>query len=182
MKNHHKKFHLFEKTFRDDIMSTRGNYVFCGYPYKDNGNGDWVKDPEQIVELKKGISDDTDLIKRANKIYVHWDNYPSYALPTLFEFLHLEGAQGRFNDHEYLSAWFVAYKTVGLGKTFEENSSFTGVGLENHLNDWCDYTYVILPDTNGTFRIFIFNYNLEFIEEIHSTDYLEDYVEEDWWY
>ena len=90
-------------------MSTRGNYVFIDYPVKDNGNNEWVKDPEQIVNLKKGISDDTETIKRGNKIYIHWDNYPSGAIPRLFEFLSLEGARSRKYDKEYLSAWFVTF-------------------------------------------------------------------------
>ena len=161
-------------------MSTRGNYVFIDYPVKEE-NGNWVKDPSQIVELKKGVSDDLEVIKRGNKIYVHYDNYPSYALPTLFQFLHLSGAKARGFDKEYLSAWFVAFKTVGLNETFTDECSFTGVGLENYLNDWCDYTYVILPDKEG-FRIFIYDYQLNFIDEIHSTDCLKDLEEEEWWY
>lgn len=161
-------------------MSTRGNYVFIDYPVKEE-NGNWVKDPEALVNLKLGISDDNEVIKRGNKIYVHFDNYPSYALPTLFEFLHLPGAKGRYNDVEYLSAWFVAYKTVGLGKTFDANAAFTGCGLETRLNDWCDYTYVIVPDVKGTFRIFIYDYHLNFIDEIHSDDDLKELEEEEWW-
>ena len=163
-------------------MSTRGNYVFCDYPLKDNGNNEWVEDPSQIVELKKGISDETDLIKHGNKIYVHFDNYPSHAIPNLFKFLQLGGAKGRSTDKEYLSAWFVAFQTVGLGNEFREDLAFTGCGLENYLNDWCDYTYVILPDEDATFRIFIFDYHLNFIDEIHSTDNLEELAKEDWWH
>lgn len=161
-------------------MSTRGNYVFIDYPVKEE-NSKWVKDPKALVNLKKGISNDDEVIKRGNKIYVHWDNYPSYALPTLFEFLNLDSALGRKTDKEYLSAWFVAFKTVGLGETFDKGLSFTGVGLENYLNDWCDYTYVILPDVDG-FRIFIYDYQLNFIDEIHTTDCLKELEAEEWWY
>lgn len=161
-------------------MSTRGNYVFIDYPVKEE-NGKWVKDSSQIVELKLGISNDSEVIKRGNKIYVHFDNYPSYALPTLFEFLNLPAAKARGSDKEYLSAWFVAFKTVGLNETFTDERSFTGVGLENYLNDWCDFTYVILPDVDG-FRIFIYDYQLNFIDEIHTTDCLKELEAEDWWY
>ena len=162
-------------------MSTRGNYVFIDYPIKKVGENKWEKDPEAIVQMKLGISDETECIKKGNKIYVHWDNYPSYALPTLFEFLRLDSALGRKTDKEYLSAWFVAYKTVGLNETFTDNLSFTGVGLENSLNDWCDYTYVILPDKEG-FRIFIYDHHLNFIDEIHSTEDLKALENEEWWY
>lgn len=162
-------------------MGTRGNYVFIDYPVKQVGENEWKPDAEAIVNLKLGISNDTECIKRGNKVYVHWDNYPSYALPTLFEFLHLKGAVGRKTDKEYLSAWFVAYKTVGLNETFTGDCDFTGVGLENYLNDWCDYTYVILPDAEG-FRIFIYDYHFNFIDEIHSDDDLEELAKEEWWY
>ena len=105
----------------------------------------------------------------------------SYALPSLFQFLNLSGAKARGFDKEYLSAWFVAFKTVGLNETFTDECSFTGVGLENYLNGWCDYTYVILPDKEG-FRIFIYDYQLNFIDEIHSSDCLKDLEAEEWWY
>lgn len=163
-------------------MSTRGNYVFIEYPYVKNEDGEWVKDVKSITNLKLGISDDTEVIKRGRKIYVHFDNYPSYALPTLFEFLHLDESKGRNDDVEYLSAWFVVYKAIGLDGTFTKNTAYSGIGLENNLNDWADYTYVILPDINGTFRIFIYDFQLNFVDEIHSDDCLQDLEEEDWWY
>lgn len=162
-------------------MSTRGNYVFIDYPVKEE-NGDWVKDPQQIVDLKLGISDETPVIKHGNKIYVHFDNYPSHAIPALFEFLNLPGAKERSYDIEYLSAWFVAYQIVGLGGTFDNGRVFAGCGLENYLNGWCDFTYVILPDDGATFRIFIFDRKFNFIDEVHSTDDLKELEEEEWWY
>lgn len=168
-------------------MSTRGNYVFVDYPIKETENGDWVRAPEQIVELKKGISNDNEIIKRGFKIYVHWDNYPSGALPRLFQFLKLKGAEGRAYDPSYLSAWFVTYNCCLNNdwelKPFdlENHHSFTGIGLENNLNDWCDYTYVILYDSQG-FRIFIYDWEFNFIDEVHTTDDLEELKNEEWWY
>lgn len=154
-------------------MSTRGNYVFIDCPYKKNEEGEWVKDPSQIVELKKGISNETPLIKEGHKIYIHSDNYPSYALPNLFKFLNCDGAKARANDPSYLAAWFIAHhatnnllsynvkKPEGLtwkeygefykrydpkGKDILNTDDFTGIGLENVLSDWASYTYVILND------------------------------------
>lgn len=197
-------------------MSTRGNYVFCRYPRKEDKEGNWVKDPAQIVELKKGISDETPLIQNGYKIYVHSDNYPSYALPNLIEFLNCGGAKARANDVSYLSAWFIAYHAtnrllrynveipeaknwkersefrrnyVAKGEDILNTNDFTGIGLENVLSDWANYTYVIIPDTyiegafikaNG-FRIFIFDYEFNFIDEVHSTDDLKEIEQLEWW-
>ena len=179
-------------------MSTRGNYVFAEYPYKKDDDGDYRLDPEQIVNLKKGISNETEVIKNGYKIYVHWDNYPSGALPRLLQFLELKGAKARAGDLPYLAAWFVTYNCC-LNSHWElepcdiaAKNDFTGIGLETKLNDWCDYTYVIVPDItikengyikkqNG-FRIFIFDYKFDFIEEIHSTDDIEEYETAEWWY
>ena len=179
-------------------MSTRGNYVFCGLPYKKDEEGNYVYDAEQIVNLKLGISDETPLIKNGLKVYVHWDNYPSGAIPRLFQFLSLEGALSRAGDESYLSAWFVTYNCC-LSSYYElepcditKKNDFTGVGLENSLNDWCDYTYVILPDIANRkinynaeqygFRIFIFDYHFNFIDEIHTSDDLNELEQEEWWY
>ena len=203
-------------------MSTRGNYVFVDYPYKKeiiDGKEQWVKDPEQIVELKKGISNETPLIKDGYKIYVHSDNYPSYALPKLFEFLNYGGAIARGNDPSYLGAWFIADRCVNdilkyrvafcnddlnfndgsyrkfiegyipEGKDIKEIDDFVGIGLLNGLSGWANYTYVIVPDTHlegaiikvDGFRIFIFDYEFNFIDEIHSTDDLTELEKEDWW-
>ena len=188
-------------------MSTRGNYVFVDYPYKKDEEGNWVKDPSQIVNLKLGISDETPLVKEGNKIYIHSDNYPSFALPNLFEFLNSKGAKARSNDSEYLSAWFVAHNAVNVllafcverpegleyqrlseflreyvpkGEDILKTDDFRGIGLENSLYDGADYTYVIIPDADG-FRIFIYGYRFNFITEIHSDDDLEELKEEDWW-
>lgn len=200
-------------------MSTRGNYVFIEYPYKQDENGKWVKDPSQIVELKKGISDETPVIKDGYKVYIHSDSYPSYALPNLFEFLNFDASIARGDDSSYLSAWFVANQAVNdilkyrvafsrddlsfrdgsyekfineyapQGKDISAINDFTGIGLLNALSDWANYTYVILADTsiensfihtNG-FRIFIFDYEFNFIDEIHSTDDLEELKLLDWW-
>ena len=198
-------------------MSTRGNYVFIGQPYKKNEDGEWVKDPSQIVELKKGITNETELIKKGHKIYIHSDNYPSYAIPNLFKFLNCGGAKARANDSSYLAAWFIAHHAVNRilkydvkkpeGMTWEQRSEFyanyipkgedifntddfTGIGLENELSDWANYTYVILNDLyiedntwirSHGFRIFIFGSNFDFIEEIHSTDDLKELEQRDWW-
>lgn len=198
-------------------MSTRGNYVFIDYPYKKNEEGKWVKDPEQIVELKKGISDETPLIQKGHKIYIHSDNYPSYALPNLFEFLNCDGAKTRANDPSYLAAWFIAHhvtnrllrynvkKPEGLtyrgfgefykryepkGEDILNTDDFTGIGLENSITDWANYTYVILNDVyvedntwirSYGFRIFIFDSRFNLIDEIHSTDDLEELQLREWW-
>lgn len=159
-------------------MSTRGNYVFVDYPYKKDKDGKWVKDPSQIVELKKGISNETPLIQKGYKVYVHSDNYPSYALPELFKFLNYPASISRGNDPSYLGAWFVADKAVNdilkyrvafsredisifdksykefienyepQGKDIGEIDDYTGIGLLNGLAGWATYTYVIVPDTH----------------------------------
>lgn len=163
-------------------MATRGNYVFIEYPHKKDEDGKWVEDAEAIVKLKLGISNDNDIIKNGYKIYVHWDNYPSGAIPRLFEFLSFDGAKARSNDASYLSAWFVAYNCCyGEEDSFSSKRDFSGVGLENNLSDWCDFTYVILPDIKG-FRIFIYDYDFNFIDEIHSNDDIEDWETAEWWY
>ena len=167
--------------------------------------------------MKKGISNETPLIEDGHKVYIHSDNYPSYALPNLFEYLNCDGAKARADDTSYLSAWFVAYhatnrllkynvsKPEGLtwrgfdefyknyeakGEDILNTSDFTGIGLENLLATDADYTYVILNDGKlldnsfyGSygFRIFIFDRKFNFIDEIHSTDDLEELKTRDWW-
>lgn len=200
-------------------MSTRGNYVFIDYPYKENEEGKWVKDVEQIARLKKGISNDVPLIKDGFKVYLHNDNYPSYTIPKLFQFLNYPGAIARGNDASYLAAWFIADRCVNdllkyrlafenddisfkdgsykrfleeyvpIGEDIGNIEGFLGIGLTNCLNSWAEFVYVILADTsvedsiikvNG-FRIFIYDYEFNFLDEIHSTDDLEELQLEEWW-
>ncbi len=198
-------------------MSTRGNYVFIDCPYNENDDGKWIIDDKQIDGLKKRISNETPLIKSGHKIYVHSDNYPDYALPNLFKFLNCDGAKERANDAAYLSAWFIAYHAANnllpynvkkpeewswkqrrkFYETYEPKSEdilntddFTGIGLENSITDWANYTYVILNDLyiekntyirSHGFRIFVYGYNFDFISEIHSTDDLNELKQEEWW-
>lgn len=198
-------------------MSTRGNYVFIDSPYKKDKEGKWVQDPEQIVELKKGISNENPLIKTGFKVYIHSDNYPDYAIPNLFKFLNCGGAKERADDPSYLSAWFIAHHAVNnilkydiekpedwswkqrrefynsyepKGEDIFNTRDFTGIGLENCISDWANYTYVILNDVyiedntwirSHGFRIFIFDYDFSFIDEIHTTDDIEELKQRDWW-
>lgn len=179
-------------------MSTRGNYVFIRYPIKEdeNGrfatddNGDFVIDEELRAKLYDSISDDDDLIKDGNKVYVHWDNYPSYAVPRLLRFLRLQGAQDRLSDRSYLSAWFVTYVCTEGKDVDWESKSFTGCGLENHLSDWADYTYVICPcieKRDGIeywadyVKVFVYNHSNDYIGSFLSSDCLED-IEASAWY
>lgn len=200
-------------------MATRANYVFIDYPYKKDENGKWVKDPAQIVELKKGISNETPLIKDGYKVYIHSDGYPSYTLPKLFDFLNYPASISRGNDPSYLTAWFVADRAVNdilkyrvafnredisilddsyrdfiknyesRGKDIGEIDDYTGIGLLNGLADWTNYTYVIVPDTHlegaiikvDGFRIFVFDYEFNFIDEVHSADDLKEIEQLEWW-
>lgn len=203
-------------------MSTRGNFVFCRAPIKEIEGSKPLRfayDVEAIDELKKGISNETSLVKDGYKIYIHSDNYPSYAIPNLIDFLKIEGARRRAEDTSYLSAWFVAYYAANEllpfnlpkpeGVSFEEYgkwyfeyepkgedikkvTDFGGIGLEHELDDWADYTYVIVPDislnvSTGTswkrdgFWIYIYDGGFNFVDVIHRDDDLEELKLREWW-
>ena len=62
-------------------MSTRGNYIFTTIP-KVKVDGEWLTDVDAIKNLAVEISNDDEIVKNGYKVYVHSDNYPSYALPN----------------------------------------------------------------------------------------------------
>ena len=127
-------------------------------------------------------------IKNAPKIYVHWDGYPSGALPILKDFLNSEGARHRQTDCEYLSAYYVAWKIIhDFGKTnLKELDDYRSIGIEASLSDWCDFTYIVTTEpTDATYRkfvVYILGYNYKLIEKIENINNLEKYEECDWWY
>ena len=188
-------------------MSTRGNYIFAEVP-RVNIDGEWVLDSNAVAKLTDSISNDDEIVKNGCLVYVHSDNYPSYALPNLFEFLESGGAKSRSNDPSYLSAWFVAYHAVNNllrynveqpeNQSFDEwkefineyepkgedilhTHDFTGIGLENNLSDWADYTYLIIPGENDTFQIYIYDYNFNYITDVYTAENLKELEKEGWW-
>ena len=61
---------------------------------------------------------------------------------------------------------------LDINKFMKENDDFIGIGLQIGLNDWCDYTYVIVPienkfDTDG-FRIYVYGYDYKLIDVYRS--------------
>lgn len=188
-------------------MSTRGNYIFTTIP-KVEVDGEWLTDVDAIKNLTVEISNDDEIVKNGYKVYVHSDNYPSYALPNLFDFLNSGGAKARSNDPSYLSAWFVAYHATNNllkynvekpeNQSFDEwkefirnyeskgddilnTHDFTGIGLENNLSDWADYTYLIIPGTNDAFRIFIYDYKFGYVTDVYTAENLKELEKESWW-
>lgn len=67
------------------------------------------------------------------------------------------------NNKEYLYAYEVQEALqFNLNKFIKEVDDFTGVGLQTRLNDWCDYTYVIVPQ-DDCFRIYMYDGELSLI-------------------
>lgn len=69
---------------------------------------------------------------------------------------------------------------LDINKFLKESDDFRGVGLQIGLNDWCDYTYVIVPienkyDTSG-FRIYVYGYDYELID-VYRSGYI-NFIEE----
>lgn len=152
-------------------MGTRHNVVFM---YPEN----------EYRILKNGKLSFASL-KKNPMIYVHWDGYPSGALPILVEFLTSDGARYRINDTEYLSAYYIAWKIIhDFGYTnLKELDDYRSIGIQTECNDWCDYTYIIQKNTitivkggGGKFAgdgeiLYEFNYNEEKIEDIKDMDW-----------
>lgn len=185
-------------------MSTRGNVVFID---------DYVTKERQLHDNLINLNL-LDVLRTANyhSIYVHSDMYPSGALTDLQEFLQLNGAKARASDTSYLSAWFVGWKCLDMSKwtrrmndenfkpekcknpslkNLKESRDFFGIGLQNEINDWCSYTYVILAHSknhleryDSTFDIYIYEGNdyKKPIAVVGSEDPLWWYENEQWWY
>lgn len=69
---------------------------------------------------------------------------------------------------------------IDINKFLKERDDFTGIGLQIGLNDWCDYTYVIVPienkyDTDG-FRIYVYGYDYRLID-VYRSGYI-NFIEE----
>lgn len=61
---------------------------------------------------------------------------------------------------------------LDINKFLKESDDFRGVGLQIGLNDWCDYTYVIVPieekfNTDG-FRIYVYGYDYRLMDVYRS--------------
>lgn len=150
-------------------MGTRHNIVF-------------INDKESIKELKNGSISSARLSKNNPCVYVHWDGYPSGALPILIEFLSIAGAQNRICDKEYLAAWYVAYKIITEKGADSENiknfADFTGIGIEAKLNSWCDFTYIICGD-----EIYICDYKMKLLCIFnYKEDTIDDIKYCEWYY
>lgn len=186
-------------------MSTRGNVVFLD---------DYVVKERQLHDNLKNLKL-YHVLRYANyhNIYVHSDMYPSGALYDLQEYLQLDGAKARATHTDYLAAWFVGWKCLDMSKwtrrmgnrdfqvencknpslkNLKESKDFFGIGLQCELNDWCNYTYVILahqPEEHSkkyesNFDIYIYegdSYEYP-IAIVNSEDDLTQYEEETWWY
>ena len=61
-------------------------------------------------------------------------------------------------------------------KFIKESKDFTGIGLQLGLNDWCDYTYIIVPesktayDKDAIFGIYVYDFEFELIDVYNSED------------
>lgn len=69
---------------------------------------------------------------------------------------------------------------LDINKFLKESDDFRGVGLQIGLNDWCDYTYVIVPienkyNTDG-FRIYVYGHDYKLID-VYRSGYI-NFVEE----
>lgn len=165
-------------------MGTRHNVVFLGKEFYDKENNKKINE----LEFNKNGKIKIRCLKNAPKIYVHWDGYPSGALPILRDFLNTDGAKNRLCDEQYLSAYYVAYKIMHhFGHTnIKTCDDFRSIGIEPSLNDWCDYTYIIQPETvDATYTkpvIYILDYNYKLISKINNISNLEEYENEEWWY
>ena len=165
-------------------MGTRHNVVFqpCEYTNEE------TKKRINEIKFNKDNTLNLNCVKNSNKIYVHWDGYPSGALPVLKDFLNSDGARNRMCDTEYLSAYYVAWKIIhDFGHTnLKELDDYRSIGLENNFNDWCDYTYIIQPQSVDAsykkFVIYVLDYKLRLIEKIENINNLEKYENEKWWY
>lgn len=120
-------------------MATRGNIVF-------------ITENEETLE------------ERLNKecIYIHWDMYPSSALEWIKDFLRLPGAISRKNDDSYLTAWMIHYYLTNDKYRSLDDIDFTGIGVENCINKWSEYIYIIEPiaKKNKNFKITVLNFRL----------------------
>lgn len=162
-------------------MGTRHNVVFQPCEYYDKETN------KRINEIKFNKNNKLSLksIKNSNKIYVHWDGYPSGALPILRDFLNSDGARNRMCDTEYLSAYYIAWKIIhDFGHTnLKELDDYRSIGMENNLNDWCDYTYIIQPERvsggYNKFVIYILDYNLKLIDKISNINNIDKYLRSD---
>lgn len=168
-------------------MGTRHNVVFMekeGKYEDDKGN----KKEYGKLKFNKNGKLNMQCVKNYPKVYVHWDGYPSGALPILKEFLNSDEARSRMNDPEYLSAYYVGWKIIhDFGHTnLKSLDDYRSIGIESKLSDWCDYTYIIKPEsidaTKTKFVIYILNYEFKLIQKIENINNLEEYMEEEWWY
>ena len=150
-------------------MGTRHNVVFA-----------YEEDIKYINKGKK-ISQ-ANLKGKAPMIYVHWDGYPSGALPILQEFLQTEGAIYRKNDIEYLSAYYVAWKIIhDFGfSNLKKLDDYRSIGIESQCNDWCDYTYIVIPSQE---KIIICDGNGKILADFfYNEQLIEDVKYEEWYY
>lgn len=189
-------------------MSTRGNVVFLNYWTIEE-----MKENNKTIDFEN-LTENSEEMKNCYEIYIHSDMYPSGALPDLQEFLKMKGARHRGTDTSYLSAWFIAYscmnqipytlamtdfdkyrdtsKTRKCFGNMKKSRDWFGVGLQNELSDWAEYTYVIVPNIaekghrydykNTSFDIYIYYGALdEYVSVINSKTNLKTLEDKDWW-
>lgn len=170
-------------------MGTRHNVVFMGYEheYEDEKGNKKIANQLNFAKTKKVYKK---CLKDCPKVYVHWDGYPSGALPILKEFLNTEGARSRMHDPEYLSAYYISWKIIhDFGHTnLKQLDDFRSIGVETQLSTWADYTYIIKPEAkshnNNKFVIYVLDYNLKLIAKIERLDDIDTFEQEqpEWWY
>lgn len=147
-------------------MGTRHNVVF-------------VYNEDEIKILKNGKVSFANFKSKVPMVYVHWDGYPSGALPVLVEYLNSEGAKRRLHDPEYLSAWYIAWKIIyDFEKIPKDCPDYTGIGIETQCNDWCDFTYIVCREI-----IYILSYDGTILYKFHyQEEDLDDIKQEEWYY
>ena len=162
-------------------MGTRHNVIFNG---------------ADEIKFNKDGKLNMKCIKYSPKVYVHWDGYPlggfdketgtvfGGALPILKEFLNTDGAKARSHDREYLSAYYIGWKIIhDFGFTNLKNlDDFRSIGIETQLNDWADYSYVIIQESTShdtwKFVIYVLDYNLKLIKKVENINDLESYTKD----
>ena len=168
-------------------MSTRHNVVFMGTEgtYEDDkGN----KKEYGKLKFNKDGKINLACIKDYPKVYVHWDGYPSGALPILRDFLNTDGARSRMHDPEYLSAYYIGYKIIhDFGFTnLKSLDDYKSIGIATKLSDWTDFTYIVKPEkidaTKIKFVIYILSQNKKLIAKVENINDLESLEDCEWWY
>lgn len=126
-------------------MATRGNVIFL---------------EQEEYDLKE--------LDEYPTVYIHYDMYEEHFIPIIRKFLNLNGAIARKFDSSYIMAWFIKFYIDEIKdvENIEELNDFSGIGVDNSINDWSEYVYVIIPNRNeeeADFKIDVWKMNNPYI-------------------